>query len=121
MTIETPEPGRDDPRRTPIVRALAIPPHMAWVPIGLWKVAGGAAIFAGVAPGLVDMSGEVYPELMVLVLAILWPLFAMAYKRDPHVVNVWRLRLAGKPVAPMRGTTNIAIPRRRQGRIRLVA
>jgi len=115
----------DDPhdeRRTPIMRAVALPPHMAWVPIDLWKVAGIAALFAGVAPGIPDgFTGEVYPEYMVATLAVLWPVFAYWYRRDPHVVNVWKARLAGRPVAPARGTSNVAQPRRQPGRLRFIA
>lgn len=109
------QPSFVEPQRTPILRAIAIPPHMVWVPMDLWKVALGLALAAAVLPGLVTGSGEVRPEFMVAVLAVLWPLFAYAYRKDPHVVNLWKTWLAGKPVAPLRGTTNLVRARRRSG------
>ncbi|MBL0930169.1 MAG: hypothetical protein IBJ15_08635 [Alphaproteobacteria bacterium] len=111
------EPG-SGPYRWPILRAVAIPPHLLWVPLGLWKVILGSAFGIAVLPGMFDGSGEVRPELTIAVMVVLWPICAYAYRRDPHVTSVWTIRLKGQPVPAARGTVNVARPVRRAGRIR---
>lgn len=83
---------------TPIASAVAYPFHCLWVPWELWIVNATLSSVVGVAIGFADGTG-VRTELTAVMAIVTHLVFARAFRRNRHVVQVWRARF--DPTAPM--------------------
>ncbi len=86
---------------TPVFSAVAYPGHVLWVPLELWIVNVVGSTIVGLAVGVSDGTG-IRTELTAVVGIAVHLFFARAYRRDRHVVNVWRARFGSGPMAPRR-------------------
>ncbi|AWJ94361.1 hypothetical protein Sp245p_31385 (plasmid) [Azospirillum baldaniorum] len=83
---------------TPVYTAVAYPLHMLWVPLQLWCLNIVVGTVAGVAVGLADGT-LVRTELTAVLCIGMHLYFARCFRRDRHIVAVWRARF--DPRAPM--------------------
>lgn len=100
--------------RTPILSAVAYPPHLAYVPLQLWIVNFLLASSLGFWVGM--PRGDGIRVDVTLAAAIIQHIFFMIkYRRDRHIWKVWRARFwAGEPFPAWRGTMNLLRRRMRR-------
>lgn len=91
---------------TPTLPAVAQPPHLFGVPMGGWLLAMlGACVAASMGTILLPLVTDrtLALELFLSVGIGLWIRCFLAYRRDPHIIAVWRaLYVDAKPWPPRR-------------------
>ena len=92
---------------TPILAAVAYPPHLLYVPPPLWGVLCGVSAICAILIGIVTGEGPRVDAAF----AVFFPLFiwvAFKYRKDRHIWKRWSMKyVLGAPVPPYRGTVNL--------------
>ncbi len=97
---------------TPVIPAVHYPGHFFYVPLELWGLATAGALtatlFFGIATGTGMQVFIFLPTWAALLVA-----FGIAYRRDRHVVALWRIRFVRGHPHPARVRPEGAFWRRR--------
>ncbi len=92
---------------TPIMGAVAYPPHLLYVPPELWGIAIIAGSTIGMLAGVIGNTG-VRADLAFLVAAPMLVYFGIRFRRDKHVAKRWLAKyLRGLPRPPIFRTLNL--------------